>query len=151
MKVKSLINRRFNVRSFITTIHSANMNLGVSQCKNCWKWGHSSDVCRVQRAKCIKCNGLHQTIYHHQFVWCCEANDKTNPLRLETKKSEPCSHSFKCSNCKGKHQVDSTDCLFWKYRFNKEWHAKEYTKIWDNQKQSIRSAMNSNKIWFLRT
>jgi len=35
MKVKSLINRRFNVGSFIATIHGANMNPGVSQCKNC--------------------------------------------------------------------------------------------------------------------
>jgi len=37
MKTKSLINRRFNVGSFITTIHGTNMNPGVPQCKNCWK------------------------------------------------------------------------------------------------------------------
>ena len=37
IKVKSLINRRFNVGSFIATIHGANINPGVSQCKNCWK------------------------------------------------------------------------------------------------------------------
>ena len=36
-KAKSLINRRFNVRSFITTIQEANMNSKVPQCKNCWK------------------------------------------------------------------------------------------------------------------
>jgi len=36
-KVKCLINRRFNVGSFIATIRSANMNPGVPQCKNCWK------------------------------------------------------------------------------------------------------------------
>jgi len=33
MKVKSLINKRFNVRSFITTICGANMNPGVLQYK----------------------------------------------------------------------------------------------------------------------
>jgi len=36
-KAKSFINRRFNVGSFIATIHGANMNPGVPQCKNCWK------------------------------------------------------------------------------------------------------------------
>jgi len=34
---KSLINRLFNIGFYITTIHSANMNLGIPQCKNCWK------------------------------------------------------------------------------------------------------------------
>ena len=36
-KAKSLINRRFNVESFIITICGANMNPKVPQCKNCWK------------------------------------------------------------------------------------------------------------------
>ena len=36
-KAKGLINQCFNVRSHITTICGANMNLGISQCKNCWK------------------------------------------------------------------------------------------------------------------
>ena len=95
--------------------------------------------------------GLTKPIIHYcQFVWCCKANNKTNSPRLETKKNKLCSHSFKCSNYKGEHQADSTDCLFWKYRFNKEWHAKEYAKIQDNWKQSICSAVNGNKIWFLR-
>ena len=34
---KKIINRYFNVRSIIVTVKRANMNLGVSQCKNCWK------------------------------------------------------------------------------------------------------------------
>ena len=34
-KAKSLINRCFNIRRFITTIRGANMNPGISQCKNC--------------------------------------------------------------------------------------------------------------------
>ena len=36
-KVKGLINRCFNVESYITTIRDANMNLGILQYKNCWK------------------------------------------------------------------------------------------------------------------
>jgi len=47
IKAKRLINRKFNVGSFITTICGANMNPGVLQCKNCWKWGHIAEVCRI--------------------------------------------------------------------------------------------------------
>ena len=47
IKAKSLINRRFNVGSFIAIICGANMNPRVPQYKNCWKWGHISDVCRI--------------------------------------------------------------------------------------------------------
>ena len=36
-KVKSLINGRFNIGSFIATICGANMNPRVLQCKNYWK------------------------------------------------------------------------------------------------------------------
>jgi len=117
---KKIINRCFNVGSFIATVWGANMNPGVPQCKNCWKWGHMTGVCRIQGAKCLKCNGLHSVEHHHHFTWCCKANDKINPSRLETKKGIPCPHFFKCINCKGDHQADSSDCPFWKHRFNKE-------------------------------
>ena len=66
------------------------------------------------------------------FTWCCKANEKTNPPKLETKKGEPCPHSFKCLNCKGKYQANLYECSFWKHCFNKEWHSKEYVKIWNN-------------------
>jgi len=36
-KAKTIINRRFNVSSFIATVRGANMNFGVPLCKNCWK------------------------------------------------------------------------------------------------------------------
>ena len=67
-KTKSLINWRFNIRSFITTICKANMNPGVPQCKNCWKWDHSASVCRIQSTKCIKYNNSYQTLHHHEFA-----------------------------------------------------------------------------------
>ena len=54
---KMLINRCFNVGNYITTIRGANMNPGIPQCKNCWKWGHATFSCRIQGAKCVKCNG----------------------------------------------------------------------------------------------
>ena len=34
---KILINRYFNMGSYITTIYRANINSGIFQCKNCWK------------------------------------------------------------------------------------------------------------------
>ena len=62
------------------------------------------------------------------------------------KKGEPCPHTFRYSNCKGKHLADSTDCPFWKHYFNKEWHMKEYAKLQEIQKKSIRSSVNGNKL-----
>ena len=117
---KMLINRCFNVRSYITTIWGANMNPGVPQCKNCWKWDHATFSCRVQDSKYIKCNGPHKSEHHQEFGWCCKMNAKTNPPRLETKKGKPCSHMFKYSNCQGNHQADSNQCPFWRHRFNRE-------------------------------
>ena len=120
-KAKCLINRKFNVESFIATIHGTNMNLGILQCKNCWKQGYSTSVCRIQDAKCVKCNSAHQTIHHHEFVWCCQANNKNILPRLEIKKGKPCLYTFKCSN--------STDYPFWKHHFNKKYYSKEYMKL----------------------
>ena len=109
---KKIINRRFNIRSYIATICKANMKLRVPQCKNCWKWGHIAGICRTQGAKCVKCNGSHLTTHYHHFSWYCKANDKINPPRLETKKGKPCPHTFKYINYKGNHQADSNECLF---------------------------------------
>jgi len=112
---KKIINRQFNVGNITTTVRDANMNPGVPQCKNCWKWGHSAGVCRIQGSKCAKCNGPHLTDNHHDFAWCCKANNKINSSILETKKGNPCPHSFKCLNCKGSHVANSVDCPFWKH------------------------------------
>ena len=117
---KLLINRYFNIGNNIATIWGANMNPGVPQCKNCWKWGHSTFSCRIQGAKCVKCNSPHKSEHHREFGWCCKANAKTNPPRLETKKGKPCPHTFKCSNCKGDHQVNSNTCPFWRHHFNRK-------------------------------
>ena len=151
IKAKGLINRYFNVRRYIITIWGTNMNLWVSQYKNCWKWGHVIGVCKIQDVKYIKCNGLHQSIHHQQFAWCCKANKKTNSLRLKTKKGKPCLHLFKCSNYKGNHQANSNECSFWHHRFNRKWHSKKYVKIQENQKQLICSSVNSVEVWLLKT
>jgi len=139
---KMLINRCFNVGTYIAIIQRANMNPGVLQCKNCWKWGHTTFSCRIQGSKYVKCNGLHKSEHHCKFGWCCKANDKINLPRLETKKGELCPHSFKCLNCKGDHQADSNHCLFWKHRFNREWHYKKYAEICENRSNLIHLAGN---------
>ena len=139
-----LINRCFNVGNYIVTIWGANMNPGIPQCKNCWKWGHSTFSCRIQGAKCVKYNSLYKSEHHCKFGWYCKANAKTILPRLETKKGKPCLYSFKCSNCRGEHQVDSNQCLFWRYSFNREWHQKKYIEIWDNRAKSIHSEANSS-------
>ena len=146
LNAKKVINQRFNIGNYIATVWGANMNLGVPQCKNCWKWGHMAGVCRIQGAKCVKCNGPHLTKHYCYFAWYYKASKKTNLPRLKTKKSKPCPHSFKCLNCKDEHQANSYECPFWKHCFNKKWHSKEYMKIWDNRKNSTCSAMNSSSI-----
>ena len=140
---KMLINRCFNIGNHIATIRGANMNPGVPLCKNCWKWGHTTMSCRIQGSRCVKCNGPHKSEHHREFGWCCKANDKINPPRLETKKGEPCPHTFKCSNCKGDHTADSTQCPFWRHRFNREWHIKKYAEIRENRSKSLRSNVNA--------
>ena len=113
------------------------MNPDIPQCKNCWKWSHLAGVCRSQGSKYAKCNGPHLTDNHQEFAWCCKANSKTNLPRLEMKKGKLCPYSLKCLNCKGLHTADSVKCSFWKHCFNREWHSKEYTHLWEARRELI--------------
>ena len=128
---RGLINRCLNVGSHITTIQCVNMNLGVPQCKNYWKWDHTTFSCRAQESKCVKCNGSHKTEHYQQFAWCCKTNFKINLLRLKTKQNEPCFYTFKCLNYKDDYQADSNLCPFWKHQFNRKWYSKKYQKLQD--------------------
>jgi len=49
-KAKSLINHSFNLGRHIAMVRATNMNPGVPQCHNCWKWGHSTFSCRAYRS-----------------------------------------------------------------------------------------------------
>jgi len=64
---KMLINRCLNVSNYIATIRRANMNSSILQCKNCWKWGHTTFSCRIQGTKCVKCNGPHKSEHYQEF------------------------------------------------------------------------------------
>ena len=107
IKVKDLINRCFNIGSYIAMIRGVNINLEVSQYNN-----YTIFSCRIQGFKCIKYKKPHKSKHHCYFTWCCKANLKTNPSRLKTKQEELCSHSFKYLNCHGNYQADSNQYFF---------------------------------------
>ena len=125
--VKNIINCRFNVERFIATVRETNMNPGVPQCKNYWKWGHSTLSCRSHVFRYTKCYGAHDTKHHREKAWCCMENKKTN--RVVTIADEPCPYIFKCVNCKGDHQADSYSCPYWHNRFNRDWHSKKQQEL----------------------
>ena len=70
----------------------------------------------MHRSKCQKFNSLHKLKHHRKIAWYYKANFMTNSPRLEIQKEESCTHSF---NYKDDYQVDNINCLFWKYRFNR--------------------------------
>ena len=63
---KSIINQCFNMRKYIATICDTNMNLGVPQCKNYWKWGYSTLMCQSHTFRCSKCYGPYNTKHHRE-------------------------------------------------------------------------------------
>jgi len=80
---------------------------------------------------------------HRDFAWCCKANFKLNPLRLETKQGKPCPHTFKYVNYKGDHMADDNKCPFWKHQFNREWHSKKAQEAREIRTNSIHLAAGS--------
>lgn len=122
------------------------MNPGVSQCKNCWKWDHTTFAYCSHGSKCQKCNGPHKIKHHRDLVWCCKANFKSNPPRLKTKAGEPCPHFFRCINCKGEHPANDTKCPFWKHHFNCEWHTKKAQEAREIRANLIHLAGGYNKL-----
>ena len=125
--VKNIINCCFNIGCSIATVKGTNMNAGVPQCKNCWKWGHSTLSCHSHISRCTKCYRAHTTKHHREKAWCCMENKKAN--HLATKDGEPCPHIFKCMNCKGDHQADSYSCPYWRNCFNRDWHSKKQQEL----------------------
>ena len=115
---KNIINHRFNIRRFIATVKDTNMNPGVPQCKNCWKWGYLTLSYCSHISRCAKCYGAHTTKHHREKAWCYMENKKTN--QMATKEGELCSHVFKYMNCKDDHQADSYSCPYWHNCFNRD-------------------------------
>jgi len=109
-KAKLFINHFFNFGYCITTIKGTNINSGISQCYDYWKWGHSIFSCRAYGSKCQKCSRPHKIEHHRDMAWYCKANLKINPSRPEIKADKP--YSFKCINCKGDYTINNNKCLF---------------------------------------
>ena len=125
---KNIINHCFNVGHFVTTIQETNINPGIPQYKNYWKWGHTTLNCCSHISRCAKCYGAHSTEYYRERVWCCMENKKTN--QAVTKAGEPCPHTFKYMNCKGNHQADSISYPYWRNCFNRDWHSRKQQELW---------------------
>ena len=115
---KNIINCRFNVGWYIATICGMNMNPGIPQYKNCWKWGHLTLSCCSHVSRCAKCYGAHITKHHRKKAWYCMENRKAN--HLATLEGELCPYIFKCMKCKGNHQVNSYNCPYWHNHFNRK-------------------------------
>ena len=75
---KNIINYCFNIGCYIATVRGTNMNPGIPQCKNCWKWGHSTLSCHSHIPRCAKCYGAHTTKHHREKAWCYMENKKAN-------------------------------------------------------------------------
>ena len=73
-KAKLLINYSFNLGRHIATVRATNMNPGVPQCHNCWKWGHFIFSCRAHGSRCQKCNGPHKLKHHRDLALSCCTN-----------------------------------------------------------------------------
>ena len=63
-----LMNRYFNIGQHITTIRETNMNSGVLQCKNYWKWKHTIFTCQTHRSQYQKYNGLHKLKHYRNIA-----------------------------------------------------------------------------------
>ena len=63
---KNIINRQFNIGQFIAIIRRTNMNPGVPQCKNCWKWGHLTLSCCSHVFRYAKYYRAHNTEHHRE-------------------------------------------------------------------------------------
>ena len=120
---KNIINYCFNIGCYIATVWGTNMNPGIPQCKNCWKWGHSTLSCHSHISRCAKCYEAHTTEHHREKAWYCMENKKAN--RAATKEGKLCPHIFKCMNFKGDHQADSYSCHYWHNCFNRDWHGRK--------------------------
>jgi len=60
----------------ITIICGTNMNPRALQCKNFWKWRHTTFICHMHSAKCPKCNGPHKIENHRDMAWYYKVNFK---------------------------------------------------------------------------
>jgi len=101
---------------------------GLPQCQRCWRWGHRFNVksCPFRGLSCPICGEPHHINNHRDYASCCKGDAKSTPPHEPTPKGQPCSHSPRCVNCGKPHRSDSSECRFWKSRFDHQWIWKRY-------------------------
>jgi hypothetical protein len=105
-----LVNRQINIGGWTSTIRAISMHPDVLQYHNCWRWGHPTHKCYAHVLRYPKCGGAHHLENHRTHRLCCKTHPKMNPPREAMAPGDPCTHTFKCLNCKGDHQVDDYKC-----------------------------------------
>ena len=68
LNAKMLINRCFNISSYITTIKATSINSGIFQYKNYWKYEHTTFTCYIHSTKYPKCNRLYKLENHRNIA-----------------------------------------------------------------------------------
>ena len=89
----------------------------LTQCRNCWRFDHSSNNCKEQQ-RCRLCSGLHDEASHPftdptSCQRCTIANE--NGDFMDTADEGRCPHDLRCLNCLGKnnehnHPADARRC-----------------------------------------
>ncbi|KAF9440648.1 hypothetical protein P691DRAFT_651795, partial [Macrolepiota fuliginosa MF-IS2] len=103
-----LIGRRLIVNGAEVLIKGAKAHTGTPQCCRCWKWGHTTDMCRRPAVCCPICIGPHTEANHRSIAG-------AHSMR------PPCPHSRACINCGAQHAANSRRCPYWHHRFNRTW------------------------------
>ena len=92
----------------------------IIQYHNCWHWEHPTHACHTQGTKYQKYSGLYKVKNYKFLAWYYKANSKFNSFKEATATSAPCSHTFKCLNCKRDHTADDNKYPFWYHHFDKQ-------------------------------
>lgn len=71
----------------------------ISQCRNCWMFGHSTSGCRRKSPRCRLCAEVHKEEDHRVNCSHC----------ISTGNTGDCVYRY-CANCKGDHAADDSGC-----------------------------------------
>jgi hypothetical protein len=110
-------------------IRGTTPQVGVPICQKCWKWGHSTHVCR-ENHRCARCGQPHRTDEHRLRASCCQGQPKNDPPVPPTPAVMPCPHKHRCLACRKEgHSVTDRKCEFWYARFDRKKIESLYAKV----------------------